>query len=462
MQENQKIFVQNEGFLYNDNIQKIISNMSLSNNVLQKYDNVTFNACLYMFSRDAEEQIERDSFNGELKFGDTENKKVIIAQTGKSAKFSIDSIKIQTIYGGNTPVNNCISYKMDIKLVEVLSCMFVNELEVISYLIGYRDYLHRPYWLDIWFSGYDPKTLLPVEYIPLSNGKDRITYRGVFSNVKSDLQDNHTNWSIEFYPNNHTFINKNNNILAISPIIKSDSPLTMTEYMKREAEKAKKRFIETFPGKSLQDKVKELFNSNNFLEIKIVDGDNLKSIDDSSDYGETIKSGDGYSREIDKLEASENKNDEGEITFLEIPQWFLARSQNHKDCKANIDIKTKLIGSINKREIYSTKMTIVVFRDIKMKQDLEKYKNDGKPQQFSEDEKTIFLASCLDRGTFCKKYIYGFSGQDTSVTEVMNNLDHLWYMNGYEYDLKRQSGSNINLLYDENQKNYPFYLGDDY
>ena len=49
-------------------------------------------------------------------------------------------------------------------------------------------------------------------------------------------------------------------------------------------------------------------------------------------------------------------------------------------------------------------------------------------------------------GTLVKKYCYGFSGQDTSVLEIMNNYDRLWYMNNIHYDVGKQVNENINNI----------------
>lgn len=447
MSGNNKTIVQNEGFLYNEEIQKFISDISFTSNVLQKYDNVTYNACLYMFPYSVEKNIEKNSMNGELNFGGHEDRKLIIAQTGLSSKFTIDSIKIQTTYGGNNPLFNGISYMMNINITEVFSCMFTNEIEIASLMFGYKNYMHRPFWLDIWFSGYDPETLMPVERIPLSNNKDKLTYRGVFGNVKSSIKDNCTNWNIEFFSNNHTFVNKNNNILAVSPIKKiEENKISMANYMKLEAEDAKDRYIKTFPGENVQKEVENLFNNNPYLQIDILDGDTNK------DMGEIIKSGEGYTREIDKLTSSEVKNSNTEMTFVSLPQWFLARSEGHQNYEARVEFKTKLIGCINERDIYSTNMKVYVFKNPRMTKDIDNFKNKTNTYSLSEDEKTQYFLSFRNKGLLCKKYIYGFSGKDTSVLEVMNNFDRLWYMNGFEYDIKKETSSNINLKKDKFNK----------
>ena len=460
MNKNNKIIVQNEGFLYNENIQNLINQLSFSSNILQKYDNVTYNACIYMFPYDIEKQIEMDSFNGELKFGGNKNKRIILAQTGRSAKFSIESIKMKTNYGGNNPLFNGISYDININVSEMFSCMFVNQIEISSIVLGYNNYMLRPFWLDIWFSGYDPETLMPVQYIPLSNNKNVITYRGVFSNVKSNIKENSTNWNIEFKSNNHVFMNKNNNILSISPVQKFDkSDVSMQEYMEFVAEKAKERYINTFIGDLAKKEVKSLFNDNKsendeeggspFLKIEIIDAKTNKNI------GNDIKSGEGYSREIDKLKSSEDKSSNTEMTFVSLPQWFLARSSGiYNKCQARVEFKTKMIGCVSKREIYSTIMRILISEDPVMKNDIESSKNKTKSSPLSEEDKTNYFLYFRNNNLLCKKYIYGFSGIDTSVLEVMNNFDRLWYMNGFEYDVNKQNDSNINTVINIQEKKY--------
>ena len=51
-----------------------------------------------------------------------------------------------------------------------------------------------------------------------------------------------------------------------------------------------------------------------------------------------------------------------------------------------------------------------------------------------EDIKTQMFYKYLGNHTLCKKYQFAFSGEDTSVIEVMNKQEMLYYLPATYYD----------------------------
>ena len=113
---------------YNDDIGNFIEKLPISSNILESYDNVTYNASLYMFPSNIQSMLEEKrmnnkDFNQEI----NRQKKLIIAQTGLTTKFNITSFTLKSVFGNNTMESNILTYECNINVEESLGCNFSNE-----------------------------------------------------------------------------------------------------------------------------------------------------------------------------------------------------------------------------------------------------------------------------------------------------------------------------------------------
>ena len=117
---------------YNDVVKKIINELSTSTNVLEKYDNVTYNITLYMLDRKKEKIVDENIANnkGFISEHIDDNEKIIIAQSGVTLNFVIDSLLIKTVYGNfNNPIN-VHAYEMNLKIKEPMGANLTNALDL--------------------------------------------------------------------------------------------------------------------------------------------------------------------------------------------------------------------------------------------------------------------------------------------------------------------------------------------
>lgn len=446
------MLIQDEAFLYNDDIKKGIKEMSLSTNILEKYDNVTYNASLYMYPYEVEQDINRKmgldresaSYSSralnkaEIDLTQYENKKVIIAQTGVTTKFSIKGFDIETSYGLYGSHDNAISFKVNLDLFESMSCLFANEMEIMAYLMGYKSYLLRPIWLDVWFSGYDTETLEPVSRIPLSNGDDRIIFKGVIGKAVSNIDAMGTNWKLEMYSSNITFEDKNKNILSRCPVIKSNANMTMNDYLKKLFKNMYERFKEQYPQKDIQARFPSIYpnGADSFIKFEVID-------EEGNDIGDNIIAEVG-NRDVDADGSSQEKNDP-ETSLSEVIQRFVSKSIDYKESLARLTpfpIYLESFGNIN---FYRHYITIMIKKDDYIKYAKEKYE-DKEPSELLDNIQTKSFYKSRSTNTLVKKYIYGFSGEDTSVLSVDSSFDRMWYLNAFQLSATQQSSGSINIV----------------
>lgn len=456
------------GLIYNDEIIDGIRKMSFSTNVLEKYDNVTYHCALFAFNFD--NQIKYDESFAKLgglpsDFFEDSNR-IYLARDGVTTKFSIKNFSLKNTFGNiNSPLN-ISTYEMKIKLVETYSCIFANALEALAHFSGYDTYINRPYWFEIWFSGFKHDTLEPVSRIPLPNGMDSIIYKGCFTNVKSHLESSGTTWDISFAPSSISLLNKNTNLFSVPVLAKNDTPLTLKDFMDYCSNQMFKRFLSQL-AKNEKDvkKIMSYYNGDKFISIRyklpndnkfIISESNNKVGDEvikekkeeeqskqneqaNNSKEQTITSQSGSAHNTDAPNAK-NINDNKMVSFTTACQDFLFSTKKYKSYIAKYDIETiPLKQSYNKMGLNKYVVTITLLKDRYIAEKLAEMKN----QNSQKYDRTQLFYECRNDGSLIKKYQYGYSGADTSVLEVFNNYDMLFYMNALPQSTLEYNRGNV-------------------
>ena len=153
--------------------------------ILEYYDNVTYNIRFYMINHVYQKKLSIDRQKGIIpnNYQLPDESKIIIAETGISSNYDITSLTINTIHNSVSNNPSIISYKMDMKLKEINGCSLINKITAISKLIGYESYVLQPYHVDIWFSGYEQSSGKPIRVI----NNEVLTYEVLLSEVKTNI-----------------------------------------------------------------------------------------------------------------------------------------------------------------------------------------------------------------------------------------------------------------------------------
>ena len=514
---------------YNDTVKQAMKKLSTSTNVLEDYDNFTYNITLYMYDYETELKIENDIKSNGYISNTYDGEKIIIAKSGVTVNFVIDSLLIKTIYGNiNSPIN-IRAFEMNLKIKEPMGANFTNALDIASKALGYPTHLGRPYWIDIYFTGYKHKTLERVEKIPLDGNLDTLTYRGMFGDVKSKVDKLGTEWNINFVPIAQKLTNKNNNYLSMTSVLKENRNSNLADLLERITELMRDDYIKTFSSESDREAVKSYLNSNKYITIKYKFNDvaNINNANNANNaqndniggvagqqageyYGEQtgatmgsalggvpggvaggiagkIVGGElgrkGGNKIVEKLGGvlgisgiasigglslesisdphtakakkiivdpntsnDDTLNDTTEIKasqteyFTTFVQKLLSKVKNEdKAYKVSFNINTKTEKIKDNLEVDTHNVLISFYKDPIIKESLKETSN------YDEASK-VYLNESIENKSLFKKYIFGFSGIDTSVLEIYNNFDTLWFTQSIEDSVEKFKKTNINLM----------------
>ena len=112
-----------------------------------------------MLPKDIQEQYSQKKSslqdNEELKNILNKNK-IIIAESGYSSDINIVSFDTKTIPSTASELSS-ITTEMKLVLEEVGGNSLVNKIALTSIILGYSGYVGQPYFVSVWFTGYDNK-----------------------------------------------------------------------------------------------------------------------------------------------------------------------------------------------------------------------------------------------------------------------------------------------------------------
>lgn len=173
-------------------------------NMLEFYDNVTYNIRFYLLSSQAQDKLAYErNFNSNIDYDIDPKDKIIIAETGVSTRYSIDSLKINAVHS-SLGTFKPTGYTMDMVIKESDGCSLSNKISVISKILGYKSYIHQPYHIDIWFSGYRNDNGKPIKMI----GNKYLTYEVIINQVKTNVELSGATYNFSLNCNPMSIMNK--------------------------------------------------------------------------------------------------------------------------------------------------------------------------------------------------------------------------------------------------------------
>lgn len=425
--------------MYDDSIVKIMNDTSkFEDNVLQDYDNVIYHCSLFAYDKNTQLEIDEQIKSGSFNYNSYKNSRIYVCKSDESAVFTIDSFTIQSLYGIGSASNNVSAYSIEITIKEYGSCILTNALQILGsgYNDGYNGYIYRPYWFEIWFSGYkkiedggESVPRIPLNKTSNKGIQDSILYYGSIVSCKSHIDDNGTTWKIKFVPVSQAMLSKYINHLYVSSSLKHNTELTFNEFVNACIDNMFERFLNNCAKgpefnkddeeKEIQerkDEIKKKYKDNKFIEINYAKG-NIAN----------IKSSMGTNTETDK-KADYNIKTDTTTKFTDLCQDFIFNAEGEEDVKSIIlrfDIKASILDYWNGIPLLSFKVDIYAEKDDILS---ELYKT----RNISTSTKEKFLEKLISEKSLIKKYQYSFSGEDTSVVSIDNSYDLLYYMNAME------------------------------
>ena len=448
-------------------------------NILEYYDNVTYNIRFYMINHVYQKKLSIDRQKGIIpnNYQLPDESKIIIAETGISSNYDITSLTINTIHNSVSNNPSIISYKMDMKLKEINGCSLINKITAISKLIGYESYVLQPYHVDIWFSGYEQSSGKPIRVI----NNEVLTYEVLLSEVKTNIDVSGTmyNFIMTSVPPS-TFNKSVNSLYNIGNIDVKNG--TLGEYKKNIQDILNKRFfnenpqlISLYPDKQFVTIDNLIDGDINLVDSKIIETYNNRFKDEivpinqytpiSYNNGKasvnqselnnrtqsefkTVRNPNKISLGMDleklKVDAyatpqSTDSNDGGMTrpnnydTFDTFFQNLCFNIPELRYYTARPIYRTEYIDNKAGQEVQKIHIDIVFQKNNYLKYFLERAKNKNMDSQTNAQNISNMQIKELQKliltGTLRKKYEWLFNGHDTSVLEINSSIDKLWFAN---------------------------------
>lgn len=202
--------------IYAKNVETLLKDVEhIQSNILHEYDNWTYHIQMFMIPQDS--YLKYSKLNSNAKDVDSflelekilKERKVIIAESGITSGISIESLKMITLPPTNEECYGVTTTSLELNLKEIGSCSLMNKIALASYACAYNSYVNQPFFISIWFEGYDNvgnnnkggiSKKIPL-YVD-DNGIiiDTLTYCVIMNVQNSIMEGNTTSYKISLLP----------------------------------------------------------------------------------------------------------------------------------------------------------------------------------------------------------------------------------------------------------------------
>jgi hypothetical protein len=472
--------------IYAKEVEEQLNSFKTLDNILHKYDNPTYHIQLFMVDK----ETLKEYANKVLEFSNTgadyakitqeidkilNKKKIIIAESGVTASINIESLQTKIITPVSPKARGGHLVSMKAELFELNASALQNKIALTSYIYGYESYVYQPYFISIWFSGYEHSPNgNPIAKIPLNRHFSEeqpincLTYSVIFSSIKSDILSNGTRYTIEMVPQFFDIISIGDlNIKDIGQINKQESiEMTMLDlqqkintchtniygkinpnilalyestgnYMNITYNSANSMWIDM--GRRVNNK--KVYNSSVMKEGYTKSTSNGISTDNVKDgniilytnmaYQQVGDNSPTYSQTDVRTPFSVNNVFTPDPTdkFVDVIQKIgYMHNLSEKDTTLTIDIYPEFVGEVDNKAYfrYDIKINERIFPGLKDMTDsigTVNYINDPVQKQLT------YLNEMSSAKLLQKRYKWLLNGENVDVIGIKKSDDQLWYLN---------------------------------
>lgn len=439
-----------------DEINTHLNNIPFESNILEEYDNVTYNYCFYMIPYNNYKTLQEKL--SELKGNEKDvtdivreytKERVVIAQSGVSTDYAINNISLKTYPTPNNTGFTTATAEITFKLEEYMNCNLNNKIFFISKLLGYEAYFLQPYFFDIWFSGYESAKKNNRNNTTAVEGKAvrqigglLYTFNCMVASCKSKINSNSTTYDFKLTPTFMEGLMKNNNVnpsfgninfkdLIGEKIQKNNGFKTLcnkiekyiTDIKTNIPENKKKKPDDNKTTKNKNDKIqeealiwKQLLNNKTIIEIKCEQADKITIKDTiNSFHPDEEMTLDRLFEEllsvVDKIEGNDPTGYMVRTKFTPVP-----------------------IGEVNGKIYNRMVIDLKYIQNTDIKHIVQMGSDSfGKTRkELAKENQISRLAELKKQKLLCKEYSY-MSGTDLDVINENIKIENLWYLNVFSY-----------------------------
>lgn len=420
--------------IYSNDVESKLLNTPVNDNILFGYDNYTYHIQFFMIPKEIQEiYSERKSSlrdNEELRNMLNKNK-IIIAESGYSTDINIVSFDTKTI---PTTASELSSITTEMKLVieEVGGNSLVNKIALTSIMLGYNGYVGQPYYVNVWFTGYDNKDAIagvPRKII----GNEIYTYQVVLDEVKTSVDFAKTTYT--FHMTTINFEANTKEFALINDISKFEfsSGMSFTSVMKVVEERVNEKYKDRYG----EDIISQVYSGRNPLSINVVY---------PTYYNEETKREERIVEPNLKEGFVHTPEETETLSNLVKKIWYQADPKS--SCVPAILYDFKYLGNANNKTYYAMTMNIILQKIPRLDSMKEKMVNNTYFNDI-EKEQELYLKDIINFGSLVKRYYYNLNGKDTSVLSYDQSDDNLWYLNTAANDIQEVYDNTIQNNYKE-------------
>ena len=177
--------------IYSKQVEDRLAKIPEEYNILQNYDNYTYHIQFFMLPSDVQRTVDKlDDYQQIEK--EINSNKIIIAESGVTPNINIHKFTINSVVPGGSLLSTALTFELSF---EDLSYELINKLAVVSKVLGYDNHITHPYYISVWFTGYENVTSTTYNSNHYSKGlpKNNIagrkyTYKCIIDKVKTEQQ----------------------------------------------------------------------------------------------------------------------------------------------------------------------------------------------------------------------------------------------------------------------------------
>lgn len=176
--------------IYSKQVEDRIAKIPEEYNILQNYDNYTYHIQFFMLPSDVQKKVDTNLITYEQIENEISSNKIIIAESGVTPNINIQKFTINSVVPGGALLSTALTFELSF---EDLSYELINKLAVVSKVLGYENHITHPYYISVWFTGYENVTSSTYNSnhyskgLPQTNiGGRRFTYKCIIDKVKTE------------------------------------------------------------------------------------------------------------------------------------------------------------------------------------------------------------------------------------------------------------------------------------
>lgn len=398
-------------------------------NILLKYDNYTYHIRWFILPAKVQRAREYAYLNSDTTVGIndktgfnpnqsqgydkediyhiSDNEKVILLETGITAQYNLESFSFKSLYSENKLNGYIHMTEMNMTVKEPLGCTLMDKWNVVSRALGWNNNINMPYYIELYFEGYNSQTGMPEKITPT------FLYKVTITDVKTTINHTGTTYNIKMMPYYQYGFQKDNFLAQNIGELGSLSGNTVKTFISDIEEKLNKKFFETGENKKLEPQ----YSSVNNCRYEFIIDENISNV--------VLKNSSTF---WSMFAANYKTNPKPNTTIEEIIKsaWEQTADDVYDDTELRVFTKQVIIGyREDGGQLEKIYYFIVPIRKPFNAQYNKKYGTTTAKtyQKFGDYVNYLYMCGLLEKG-----YEYLFSGKDINVLNFDFKINNLWFM----------------------------------